>query len=231
MNEPDTPHPTIKRFVVVIPAHDEVNTLPGALASVAAAAAEVTADVEVLVVLDACTDGTETAVGPGVATVVVDSHNVGCARLAGFAGQRVAEDIWFATTDADSRVPRNWLSAQSMAAATGADAFVGTITPDDWSGWHPGAATSFAESYTNHDGHRHVHGANLGFRSTAYLAAGGFAPLVEHEDVDLVSRLAAAGVAIAWSAQAPVSTSTRRTGRTPGGFAGALPHLTEPMAR
>ena len=231
MNEPNTLHPPITRFVVVIPAHDEVDTLSGAVASVAAAAEEVTADVEIVVVLDACSDGTEAAVPPGVSTVVIDSHNVGCARLAGFAGRLVGADIWFATTDADSRVPRNWLSAQSMAAATGADAFVGTITPDDWSGWPPGAASSFAESYTNHDGHRHVHGANLGFRSTAYLAAGGFAPLVEHEDADLVSRLAAGGVAIAWSAQAPVSTSTRRIGRTPGGFAGALPHLTEPVAR
>lgn len=231
MNEPDTARPTINRFVVVIPAHDEVDSLPGALAAVAAAAAEVTATVEVVVVLDACTDGTEAAIGPGVATVVVDSRNVGCARLAGFAGQRVGDDIWFATTDADSRVPHNWLSAQAMAATNGADAFVGTITPDDWSEWPTGAASSFAESYTNRDGHRHVHGANLGFRSTAYLTAGGFAPLVEHEDVDLVTRLADAGLAIAWSAQAPVSTSTRRTGRTPGGFAGALPRLTEPVAR
>ena len=231
MNELDTSHPTITRFVVVIPAHDEVDTLPGAVASVAAAAAEVTADVEIVVVLDACTDGTEAAVPPGVATVVIDSHNVGCARLAGFAGQAVDESIWFATTDADSHVPPNWLSAQSMASATGADAFVGTVTPDDWSGWPADAASSFAESYTDHDGHRHVHGANLGFRSTVYLAAGGFAPLVEHEDVDLVSRLTAAGVAIAWSGQAPVSTSTRRIGRTPGGFAGALPDLIEPLVR
>ncbi len=231
MSDPGASRPTISLFVVVIPAHDEVATLPGALASVAAAGAEVQADVRIVVVLDACTDGTESVVGPGIVSVTVDARNVGCARRAGFAEQPVGDDIWYCTTDADSRVPRNWFSAQSLSAATGADVFVGTITPDGWSGWPPGVATSFARDYSNRDGHSHVHGANLGVRSTAYREVGGFAPLDEHEDVDLVSRLSTQGVAIAWSAQAPVMTSTRRMGRTPGGFAGALSELTEPAAR
>jgi hypothetical protein len=69
----------------------------------------------------------------------------------------------------------------------------------------------------------HVHGANLGVRADAYLRAGGFATLPEHEDVDLVARLRAdPRVDVRPSDAADVLTSGRTTGRTPGGYAGYL---------
>jgi len=65
----------------------------------------------------------------------------------------------------------------------------------------------------------HVHGANLGIRASAYLEVGGFRPLVEHEDVDLVERLRASGKTITPANSSEVLTSGRSFGRTPGGYA------------
>ena len=67
-----------------------------------------------------------------------------------------------------------------------------------------------------------MHGANLGVRADAYLAAGGFRTVAEHEDVGLVETLRAAGAPIDSTDRAPVTTSARSTGRVPGGFAGYL---------
>ena len=65
----------------------------------------------------------------------------------------------------------------------------------------------------------HVHGANLGVRAAAYLEAGGFPDLPEHEDVTLVERLRSVGATIQSSDACWVQTSARTTGRTPGGYA------------
>lgn len=112
-----TDHPTVVTTVlkifVVIPAHNEQDRLPGCLASVKAAADRVDVPVEVVVVLDACTDGTARAVLGMVRTVPVRAKNVGLARAAGFASfTRPDPAVWFATTDADCLVPPYWLTNQ-----------------------------------------------------------------------------------------------------------------------
>jgi hypothetical protein len=45
--------------------------------------------------------------------------------------------------------------------------------------------------------------------------------------VDLIGRLEAAGSAMVWAADLPVTTSARRIGRAPGGFADYLAELAE----
>ena len=55
--------------------------------------------------------------------------------------------------------------------------------------------------YDDAEGHRHVHGANLGICSRSYGELGGFAPLDSGEDVDLVSRAMAHGLEIGFIAQ------------------------------
>ncbi len=75
------------------------------------------------------------------------------------------------------------------------------------------------------DGHRHIHGANLGLSATAYRRAGGFAAIPCHEDVALVRALQRAGMGIAWSAKPRVATSARMRGRAKGGFADYLAGL------
>ena len=78
--------------------------------------------------------------------------------------------------------------------------------------------------------HDHVHGANLGVRLDHYDAVGGFEPLDQHEDVRLVERLVDSGARLVRTAAGRVTTSSRRFGRTPGGFATYLGLLTDRTA-
>jgi len=101
----------------------------------------------------------------------------------------------------------------------------GTVAVRDWS-CHGSAAVAlaahFATTYTDADGHRHIHGANLGVCARAYSRAGGFPPLPCHEDVALVHALEQTGARIAWSARPRVVTSARSATRARGGFGDAL---------
>lgn len=217
--------PSLTRAVVVVPAHDEAELLPACLAGLRAAAVRTALPVEVVVVLDACTDASASLVPSWARAVVVDHASVGPARAAGFAAAGVDATTWCASTDADSVVGPAWLSSQTARAAAGADVVVGTVVPAGWEGHPAGAGERFEAGYQRADGHRHVHGASLGVRGSTYLALGGFAPLAVHEDVDLLARAVAAGAVVHRSGGADgmvVSTSTRRVGRAPDGFAGYL---------
>ncbi|MFE0748500.1 glycosyltransferase [Gordonia sp. NPDC058843] len=219
----------VERIVVVVPVHNEAERLPACLDALEAAMMAVDLPVEVIVVLDACDDDSATLLTADVSIVVVDERCVGAARRAGFAsaGPPAAElgTTWFASTDADSTVPRDWLVEHVAAADAGADAYVGTVTPDGFDGWPAGTGERYRREYDASSGHGHVHGANLGIRASAYVAVGGFDELDTDEDVDLVDRLDAAGVTIERGADAPVRTSTRSDGRARHGFAGYLRHL------
>lgn len=219
------------RFVgidVVIPVHDEQELLAGCLDSLDECARATPVPVTVTVVLDACTDASGELARGRARIVRTDARNVGAARAAGFdtlprpgpparCGQR-----WYATTDADSRVPRTWLVDQLAQALDGADLVAGLVEVTDWSGWNAATRRRYLESYRSGAGHQHIHGANIGISARAYRALGGFEPLPVHEDVRLVRRAEDAGLAIAWSTAAPVTTSARRHSRTPGGFSGHL---------
>lgn len=222
----------VQRVVVVVPAHDEAELLGGCLEALRTAARAVTLPVQVVVVLDACTDGSDRLVGPLESAVVIGARNVGAARAAGFAAAGITASTWCATTDADSRVHPTWLVAQLARASRGADVVVGTVAVERES-LAGGVEALFMREYAarvSPAGHRHVHGANLGLRGDAYLGLGGFAPLAAHEDVDLVERAEAAGLTLAWARDATVETSTRTTGRAPEGFAHHLASLAARVA-
>ena len=233
---PSSPHAAsrIARVVVVVPAHNEERLLPSCLAAIDRAAAEIP-DIEVAVevVLDACTDATSRVIPPHVGTVIRSTKSVGAARRAGFARHLQADvdgRTWFATTDADSEVPADWLVSHLASADRGSDVFVGTIRPKSWESWSPHTAELFEQRYDADDGHHHIHGANLGVRADAYRRVGGFAEVSGNEDVDLVRRLLTMGAVVDRSARAPVLTSTRADGRTDTGFAAYLYRL-EVLAR
>lgn len=211
---------------IVVPAHNEEAVIEEALVALRIAARHpgLTGEpVEVLVVLDSCTDATETiARRHGVATLGVDARNVGHARATGAASLVKKGARWLAFTDADTIVSPDWLVRQ---LELGADAVCGSIGVDDWSvhGRHAGAIREhFARTYHDVDGHRHIHGANLGVSTVAYLRAGGFPSLACSEDVALVEALQASGARIAWSAAPRVSTSARADARARGGFGDTL---------
>jgi glycosyltransferase involved in cell wall biosynthesis len=208
---------------VVVPAHNEEVEIGACLASLMAAtsAPELLGEpVMVVVVLDDCSDDTGAiADGFGVATIAVQVRNVGIARSIGAAKCLEAGARWLAFTDADTVVSAAWLVAQLGQCS---DVVCGTVGVKDWNGFHPGTRLHHESHYRDVDGHRHIHGANLGVSAPAYLKAGGFQPLETSEDVALVEALRVTGATIAWSAAPRVETSTRRQFRAPAGFGATL---------
>ena len=211
---------------IVIPAHNEARLIGSTLGAVMAAARHPDLHgepVEVVVVLDACSDATGViAARAGARTVSLRVRNVGVARAVGAEAMLAASARWLAFTDADTVVSPSWLVDQ---LAQESDAVCGSIGVDDWSshGVHAGAIEAhFQRTYADVDGHSHIHGANLGVSAAAYRRAGGFRHLACSEDVALVRALEATGARIAWSAKPRVVTSSRRDGRARGGFADAL---------
>lgn len=214
---------------VVIPAHDEEGTIDDCLQALWLSAAAVSAAVSVTVVCDSCSDSTERLAAARAHVLRVDERCVGAARATGL--RHVSDlhygdsGVWLATTDADSLVPGNWIATQLELARLGADVVAGLVRVDDWRGWDGEVVEAYRRGYRGIDGHRHIHGANLGCSARAYRALGGFATLTTGEDVDLVRRAEERGMTIAWESAHPVVTSSRRTGRAPGGFASHLRDL------
>ncbi|MEB0046814.1 MULTISPECIES: glycosyltransferase [unclassified Pseudomonas] len=214
---------------IVIPAHNEEALLDDCLRAALCAAQHEQLEgetVEVLVVLDSCTDRSSQIVNRyPVHSLTIDARNVGQARAAGarFLLDRGAR--WISCSDADSRVASDWLVAQ---LALGADAVCGTVTVEAWhETFDESAQIRYHQSYQAREGHRHIHGANLGISAEAYQRAGGFEPLACDEDVQLVRQLERCGANIAWSHRPQVHTSARLDSRARGGFGDYLRGLTQ----
>lgn len=222
----------ICHVVVSVPAHNEQALLGPCLDSVqhaVALAQDFHADVrvETVVALDRCTDRTaEVATAHGVRVVKLERPGVGVARDAAIdAGLRSLGHpdparTWLACTDADTVVPPAWLVRQLLWAGQDVDLVLGTVYPD-----------SFADLRTRRiwgarhhlgEGHRHVHGANLGVRANRWQQVGGFGERTWAEDVALaraVQQLTTRWVA---TDSTRVSTSGRLQARAVGGFADYL---------
>jgi len=214
-------------IAVIIPAHNEARRLGRCLKAVKAASARAEAAglaVEVLVVLDRCSDTSAlVARRHGVHTLEVDAGNVGVARRAGAAWMIARGAQWLACTDADSRVPLHWLTSQLQWRA---EVVCGTVHIERWQPWQSIALRRLYRSlYQAREGHRHIHGANLGVCAKAYERVGGFQPLPAHEDVQLVLALQASGAQIVWTAEHSVATSSRRDSRAKQGFGDYLSGL------
>jgi glycosyltransferase involved in cell wall biosynthesis len=219
---------------VIVPAHNEQDLLPACLAALRRAARALRGTpVHLVVVADACRDRTaEAARRSGASVVTINARSVGAARAAGArdvlrqTGHLDPAGVWLATTDADTLVPPCWLRQQARYASQGWDAVAGTIRVADWSGYQPGTRSLFRRRYDGGPGlHSHVHGANLGFRASAYLKAGGFPAVPTGEDHALVAALTADGSRVLRTRALPVVTSARREARAPHGFGHYLAEL------
>lgn len=223
---------------VIIPAHNEERELEQCLAAIRIAAADPALGgeaVRVTVVLDSCSDGSRAIVERHaredtnrahgacvIGGIAVAFRNVGAARAAGAACSLALGARWIAFTDADTRVSPAWLAAQLRLDV---DVVCGTIAVEDWSPHLDDAEAlrrHFHLAYTDADGHRHIHGANLGMSAAAYLRAGGFEALACGEDVALVAALERSGARFAWSSAPRVVTSARRNPKAQGGFGDTL---------
>ncbi|WP_411851318.1 glycosyltransferase [Stenotrophomonas sp. LGBM10] len=210
-------------IAVIVPAHNEGPVIARCLASIRSAASHPGLHGEAVltvVALDDCSDDTAAiCAGQGATTVAMDARCVGTARAAAATLALARGARWIANTDADSIVPADWLCQQTRC---GADVFCGVVEVVDWLDYPDAVRRAFACRERAEDGHRHIHGANLGMRAAAYTAAGGFAPLCTGEDVALIHALRNAGASIAWLAQPVVTTSARRSSKAPQGFSGFL---------
>ena len=201
---------------VVVPAHDEETLLPACLAALRMLPVRCRLPVHVVVVADACTDQTAAvARAAGARVIGIHARRVGAARAAGMrellrltAGSDPSA-VWLATTDADTVVPPDWLRRQLHYANAGWDVVLGTVTVTDWDGHPPHVPVVVRGTLRLRPGphHPHVHGANLGIRASAYLAAGGFRPLQTAEDHALLAAATRAGC---WSRRPATSRSRRR---------------------
>lgn len=210
-------------IAVIVPAHNEEDHITSCLIAlrVAAQCPRLRGEQTVLVVvLDACTDRTRSiAKRMGATTIALSCRNVGAARALGADLALAAGARWLAFTDADTQVAPDWISAQ---IAQRKDAVCGTVAVRDWDTYGDTMRAHYDATYTDADGHRHIHGANLGLSADAYQRAGGFQALASSEDVALIESLKASGASIAWSAAPRVFTSARRMFRAPGGFGATL---------
>ncbi|BBX45154.1 glycosyltransferase [Mycobacterium cookii] len=223
-------------MVVVVPAHNEFAALSRSVGAIRTAAIAAAMPTAVVVVLDACDDESGDLAGhfgPDVHFVAVDERNVGAARAAGFRYAAseldgVGARTWYATTDADTAVGHDWLARQLGSSA---DMVLGLVRVGQWRNHSKEAAELYEARYrAEASRHEHIHGANMGFRSEAYWRVGGFAALASGEDVDLVERFQAGGFRVHWDDQLWVTTSDRRRGRAPGGFADHLAEVSQEVA-
>lgn len=214
---------------IIVPAHNEEDFLDDCIRSLIAAAGHQDLGgepVQILIMLDHCSDDSaRIAQDHAVSTYVCNHRNVGMTRAAG--AQRMLEQgaRWLAFTDADTVVPYAWLADQ---VSFGADAVCGIVQVDDWSEHSEQVRVRYDALYRPIDDHRHIHGANMGVSSEAYLRAGGFKSLAAHEDVHLVEDLQRTGARIVWTARNSVTTSARKHCRCREGFGDYLNSLAAP---
>lgn len=230
-------------LLIGIPAHDEQDLVGDCLRAVSDAVRHAVAHRAVrnpLVLLGAhrCTDRTvararAAMAGSGVPFRVVtdeDSRTVGDVRAALVRDGSVPDSSvlagtgWLFTTDADSVVSADWVTAtlhqlvrHDAVAAAGMVAVVGWSTS-------AGAHRRYQQIIRDgcrEDAHEHVYGANLAIRLDAYHAVGGFRAVEHGEDQDLVDRLRSNGYGVISTFEPLVSTS----GRMPGRAAHGLGHL------
>lgn len=159
---------------ILIPAHNEEDLLDDCLSAAMRASRHgllAGEKVEVLVVLDSCTDRSAQIVSRyPVLSLHIDARNVGQARAAGAQLLLERGARWISCSDADSRVADDWLVAQ---LGLGADAVCGTVTVERWhESFDEAAQIRYHRDYRACDGHRHIHGANLGISADAYRWAG-----------------------------------------------------------
>ncbi len=234
--------------VVVVPARDEEERIEACLLSLAAQGGVSRERYELIVVLDGCRDATRekalafAACEPTLrlrVVVLAEPEGVGRARRRGMdlACERLLaagnEQGLIASTDADSVVARDWLSAQLALVRGGAEAIGGLIELDGVE-----AAQLTPAALQERDGraserlravlsreraeiaeHHQFSGASLALTAQAYRRCGGLPVRAALEDEALEHELRARGIAIHRSRRVRVTTSARTGGRAPRGLA------------
>ncbi|MGF1471794.1 MAG: glycosyltransferase family 2 protein [Rubrobacteraceae bacterium] len=236
------------RAAVVVPARNEEALIGDCLDALANQQDVSHAEYEVILVLDGCTDATETRARaiaetyPTLRLHAVDGPGEGagharragmeaaCARLLGLG----KPSGLIASTDADTVVAPDWLATQLGYLARGARAIGGRIEligedrlPEAVSRWRREQGARRHERLLDRDQgtpggsieHWQFSGASLALTAAVYEEIGGLEPLAALEDEYLERVLQQRGVPIERPLAVKVKTSARRTGRAERGLA------------
>ena len=227
--------------VVVVPARDEAETIGACLAALGRQTVTPEA-FEVIVVVDACRDGTEqaarvVAAEHGLAITVLEGPGVGSGPARKLGMDAAAARLrslgmprgLIATTDADSEPAEDWLERQLAHVARGAGVVAGLIELDDGAGALPAAvlrrrereAASRMLEVAGDDpsaAHHHFAGASLGVTAEVYASVGGLGAEVCLEDEAFAEALGEHRVPILRAADVRVRTAARTTGRVHRGL-------------
>jgi GT2 family glycosyltransferase len=247
--------PDLARGVVCIPARNEAERLPLLLASLNGQAG-VPTPVRVIVLANNCTDGTAAMVLAGQAAGIwaaldirlIDVTLSGAEAHVGTARRMALEAgaEWLAadgvpdgvllTTDADARLPPDWIAA-NLRALDHADVVGGRLVIDEDGAGDPQLADLHARIERYWAGVRRLEdlldpppydpaprhgdhtGASLAVPVALYRAVGGLPPLPCGEDNALVGLLRAHGARLRHCPDVQVMVSSRRQGRVSGGMA------------
>ena len=156
-------------------------------------------------------------------------------------GEERGRDSVIMTTDADSRVPADWIATNLAAIDAGTDAVLGDIALDEEGDLLPPALHRRGElesayealltelsalldplDYNPWPHHATISAASIAITRDAYLAVGGLPRVPLGEDKALVAELVRLDRKIRFCPEIRVITSGRVEGRAPGGVADTL---------
>lgn len=245
------------RCVVAIPVRNEAERIGACLEALAAQRDIGASGLGVVLFLNNCTDETAhvvAALRPSLCIPVRVIERTFVGANAGWARREAMEaaadwldegelfDGLILTTDADSRVPADWVARNLAAVADGVDAVAGRIALDDADAARLPAALHERGSREGgyearlielealidpvpHDPwprHWTTSGATLAVRLGTYRRVGGMPPLAVGEDKAFVSSLLSSDARVRHDPGILVVTSGRLDGRAPGGAADTM---------
>ncbi len=245
------------RTVIAIPVCNEAERIGACLAAIGSQAGHGTNSLGILLFLNNCTDDTA-AVVPDLRRRLTSPMRVierdmagahaGWARreameaAARWLDETGAPDGVILTTDADSRVPTDWVARNLATIESGADAVAGRIAldPDEAArlpdalhargrleGAYEALLTELATTIDPRPDdpwpcHWTASGATLGVRLSTYRQVGGMPAVPVGEDRAFMDRLLAADARVRHAPDIVVITSGRLEGRAPGGAADTM---------
>ncbi len=234
--------------VIAVPVRNEAERIAACLRAIDGQKGLAPGSLGVVLFLNNCTDGTGEIVSgllPSLTVPVRILTEEFAGAHAGWARRRAMDAAadWLGegngailSTDADSRVPPDWVARTLAALAAGADAVAGRVELDEEEGKLLPAMlhargrlediydTLITEAEARidpdpHDPwpcHRTTIGATLAVTRDAYRAVGGMPEIPLGEDGAFIARLIAHGMRVRHAPDVCVIISARLTGRAPG---------------
>lgn len=245
---------SIPQAVIAVPVRNEAERIAACLHAIDAQKGLAPGALGVVLFLNNCTDETPEIVArllPDLSVPMRVLTEDFAGAHAGWARRRAMDAAadWLGkaggailSTDADSRVPRDWVVRNLAAIAEGADAVAGRVELDVEEGkllpamLHArgrlediyDALITEAEARIDPDPHdpwpchRTTIGATLAVTRDAYLKVGGMPEIPLGEDGAFIARLIAHGKRVRHATDVCVTISARLTGRAPGGVADTI---------